>query len=179
MIADRYPTDCWLTPYARVDLSTIEGKGLSATAPIYRGDVVIRLGGQLIDDATLGTLAPPYSSLTIRKGLNLLLDPSHPVRYGNHSCDPNLWHADATTVVARRLVTAGEELTIDYATHTGIETWTMACQCRSAICRGNVTGRDWRLPQLQDAYGDHWSPPLLDRIHAEVLRRAPPAPPGG
>jgi SET domain-containing protein len=41
------------------------------------------------------------------------------VRYGNHSCDPNLWHADVVTITARRDIAAGEELTIDYATHPG------------------------------------------------------------
>jgi hypothetical protein len=43
----------------------------------------------------------------------------------------------------------------------------MNCQCGAAACRGTVTGRDWRLPQLQHAYSQHWSPPLLDRINAE------------
>ncbi len=167
MTAPPYPVHCWLTPRARVGPSHIEGKGLFATAELYECEIVMRLGGQLIDDATLAALAPPYSSLTVDHGLHLLLDPAHPVRYGNHSCDPNLWHTDAVTVVARRNIAPGEELTIDYATHTGIDTWTMICQCASPLCRGTVSGRDWRLPQLREAYGHHWSPPLLDRINSE------------
>jgi hypothetical protein len=160
-----YPTHSWLTRDVQVGPSPIQGQGLFATTQIHLGEVVMRLGGQLIDDATLATLTPPYSSLTVDHGLHLLLDPAHPVRYGNHSCDPNLWHADAVTVVARRNIAAGEELTIDYATHTGIDSWTMACRCGSPLCRSTLTGRDWRLPQLQHAYGLHWSPPLLDRIN--------------
>ncbi len=35
----------------------------------------------------------------------------------NHSCDSNLWMADEATVVARRDIAAGEELTLDYALH--------------------------------------------------------------
>lgn len=166
-----YPRDCWLTPSAMVAASAIEGCGLFATTTISVGEVVMRLGGQVINDAILASLTPPYSSLTVDYGRHLLLDPAHPVRYGNHCCDPNLWHADATTVVARRPIAAGEELTIDYATHTGVDTWTMPCRCGSALCRGTVTGGDWRLPQLHHAYGDHWSPPLLNRINAE--RRVP------
>ena len=171
MATPAYPTRCWLTPKAQVHPSAIEGLGLFAITPISAGEVVMRLGGQLIDDAALARLSPPYSSLTVGNGLHLLLDPAHPVRYGNHSCDPSLWHADATTVVARRHINPGQELTIDYATHTGIETWTMTCHCGSAICRGAVTGRDWQLPHLQRAYGHHWSPPLLDRINTHNAGR--------
>lgn len=162
-----YPDRCWVTPHATVGPSPIQGSGLFATATINTGDVVERLGGAVIDDATLAGLTPPYSSLTIAAGRHLLLDPAHAVRYGNHSCDPNLWHADATTLVARRAIAAGEELTVDYATHTGMPTWTMACRCGATGCRGTVTGQDWRLPELRRAYGDHWSPALLDRINAD------------
>lgn len=171
MATPLYPARCWLTPKAQVRPSAIEGQGLFATTHISADEVAMRLGGQLIDDMTLASLSPPYSSLTVVAGLHLLLDPAHPVRYGNHSCDPNLWHADATAVVARRHIKPGEELTIDYATHTGIETWTMNCHCGSAICRGTVTGQDWRLPGLQRAYGHHWSPPLLDRINTHNAGR--------
>lgn len=164
MTATAYPDRCWLTPKADVRPSAIEGRGLFATTPIITDEVVMQLGGQLIDDTTLAGLSPPYSSLTVASGLHLLIDPAHPVRFGNHSCDPSLWHRDATTIVARRQIKPGEEMTIDYATHTGIQTWTMTCRCGSTICRGTVTGQDWQLPQLQRAYSHHWSPPLLERI---------------
>lgn len=155
-----------LTPSARPRHSPIHGTGLFAVAPIRRGEIVMRLGGRLIDDDELARLTPPYSSLTVEEGVHLLLDPRHPVRYGNHSCDPSLWHQDATTVIARRDISPGEELTIDYATHTGVESWTMPCHCGAPLCRRMVTGRDWRLPRLQAAYGIHWTPPLLARINA-------------
>ncbi|HEY1573958.1 MAG TPA: hypothetical protein VGG05_21625 [Pseudonocardiaceae bacterium] len=59
-----YPDRCWLTPHATVRRSPIQGSGLYATAAINTGDVVERLGGPVIDDATLAGLTPPYSSLT-------------------------------------------------------------------------------------------------------------------
>lgn len=143
-----------------------QGTGLFAVHPITKDETVMRLGGRVIDDDTLAHLTPPYSSLTVAEGVHLLLDPGHPVRYGNHSCDPNLWHQDATTVTARRDIAPGEELTIDYATHTGVESWSMTCDCGTPACRRVVTGKDWRLPHLRAAYGTHWSPPLLQRIQA-------------
>ncbi|MDT0317468.1 SET domain-containing protein [Streptomyces millisiae] len=103
-------------------------------------------------------------SITVGDGW--LIDPAEPVRYGNHSCEPNLWHVDAFTLVARRDIAVGEELTSDYATHTGVDGWAMDCRCGSRRCRGRVTGRDWRLSALRAAYGRHWIPPLLDRIDA-------------
>ncbi|MGN9786455.1 SET domain-containing protein [Nonomuraea sp. ZG12] len=163
-MSETYATDCWLTPSAQPRFSPIHGTGLFAVERIHQDEVVMRLGGQVITDETLAGLPQPYSSLTVEEGLHLLLDPAHPVRYGNHSCDPDLWHHDATTVVARYDISPGQELTIDYATHTGVGAWSMACRCGSPLCRRTVTGEDWRLPHLQAAYGDHWSLPLLQRI---------------
>jgi hypothetical protein len=57
---------------------------------------------------------------------------------------------------ARRDIAAGEELTSDYATSTRSSSFVMACSCRSPLCRGTVTGDDWRLPSLQLRYGSHF-----------------------
>ncbi|SES39079.1 SET domain-containing protein [Actinokineospora terrae] len=154
----------WLHPDVEVAPSPVAGLGLFATAPIPAGTVVERLGGEVIDDARLAALTPPYSSLTVAEGTHLLIDPDHPVRYGNHSCDPNLWHTDATTITTRRDIPLGAELLIDYATHTGQETWRMHCTCPSPLCRREITGTDWRSPTLRTRYSGHWSPVLLARF---------------
>lgn len=169
-----YEADCWLSPSAQPQHSPIHGTGLFAIKQIRQDEVVMRLGGRVITDEILARLTPPYSSLTVAEGIHLLLDPAHPVRYGNHSCDPTLWHGDAATVIARRDVDPGEELTIDYATHTGVEAWSMACRCDTPLCRGVVTGNDWRLSRLQDTYGTHWSSPLLERIKAAAVDHSSP-----
>lgn len=157
-------------PDIRVARSPIQGLGLFAAASLPAGTVAVRIGGEVIDDARLAALdetAEPYSSICVAEGTHLLLDPAHPVRYGNHSCDPNLWHTGATTLVLRRDVPAAAELTVDYATHTGMPGFTMPCSCGAAACRRVVSGEDWRRPDLRAAYGDHWSPPLLARIRHE------------
>ena len=115
------PPACWLSERAETRRSPIEGLGLFATAPIAAGEIVVRLGGVLIDGAALARLEPPYSSVTLDEDAHLLIDPAHPVRYGNHSCDPNLWHLDALTIAARRDIAAGEELMVDYGTHTSTD----------------------------------------------------------
>jgi uncharacterized protein len=98
--------------------------------------------------------------------LHLVLPPNRPNGKGNHSCDPNLWWTGPYTLTARRDIPAGEELTNDYATSTGVAGFTMSCQCRAACCRGTVTGLDWQRRDLQERYGEHWVPGLLHRIRA-------------
>ncbi|SDM15920.1 hypothetical protein [Nonomuraea jiangxiensis] len=79
-------------------------------------------------------------------------------------------------MIARCDISPDQELTIDYATHTGVESWSMVCHCDTLLCRRVVTGHDWRLSRLQAAYGTHWTPPLLERITGGPPHQ-PPAPP--
>jgi 8-oxo-dGTP pyrophosphatase MutT (NUDIX family) len=164
--------DCWLHPSVEVRVSRIEGRGLFATSALTAGTVVARLGGRLADtavmrdlvaDATAGRSAY-VDTITVLDDLHLVLPPRRPVGYGNHSCDPALWHTDAFTLAARRDLAPGEELTVDYATQTAEAGFVMACRCGSALCRGRVTGADWRRPELQERYGERWVPALLARI---------------
>ena len=163
----RYPKRSWIDPRVTTEASAIEGLGLFATSSIDADEEVIVNGGRVVSDDELNAIidtVDTYSALAIADGLNLLQADEDLVRYGNHSCDPNLWLADEITLIARRDIVAGEELTTDYATMTGFEDWSMACHCGTVICRGVVTGADWKLPALQTRYRGHFSPFLNDRI---------------
>lgn len=83
---------------------------------------------------------------------------------GNHSCDPNTWWSGHYTLVARRPILVGEELTNDYATSTDTDDFVMACRCQTALCRMTVTGSDWQRRDLQNRYSSHWIPSILSRI---------------
>jgi hypothetical protein len=115
-----YPAASWLSPEVEVRRSGIEGFGLFAVRGLAAGTVVERLGGRVIDDAELAALEPPYSSLTVAEGVHLLLDPAHPVRYGNHSCAPNLWHVDATTIALRTDVAVADHRLRDPHRRAGV-----------------------------------------------------------
>ncbi|MEV4172019.1 SET domain-containing protein [Nonomuraea sp. NPDC049709] len=163
--------DCRLHPHLEVRPSPIEGAGLFATAPIPAGTVVARLGGRLVTGERLAELfaAPgrPYvDTITVAAGLHLVLPPGRPIGKSNHSCDPNLWWTGPYTLAARRDLHPDEEVTNDYATSTAQPGFTLDCRCGTALCRGRVTGEDWRRPELRDRYGEHWIPALLDLIHA-------------
>lgn len=88
----------------------------------------------------------------------------------NHGCDANVWMADEVTLVARRLVAAGEELTADYALWELDREWVspFRCRCGAPECRGVITGRDWEDPELQRRYAAHFHPVLNARIGAPV-----------
>jgi uncharacterized protein len=174
---DRLPPEpdpeCWLHPEVEIGPSSIAELGLFARAAIERGAIVSRLGGRLVTGKELRQIFteaaqqpdhPYVDTITVGEDLHLVLPSGQSNHYGNHSCDPNLWWADAYTLVARRPIMAGEELTSDYATSTGIADFAMACSCGSSLCRGVITGEDWCRTELQARYGDHWIPVLLDRI---------------
>ncbi|MCA2212240.1 SET domain-containing protein [Jidongwangia harbinensis] len=161
--------DCWLHPDVEVRDSPIEGSGLFARAPIPAGTVVSRLGGRLVTTAELDRLiadpdGPYVDTITAGADTHLVLPPRRDNGYGNHGCDPNLWWVGRYALAARRDIGAGEELTNDYGTSTGVAGFAMACRCGSARCRGVVTGDDWRRPDLRRRYGRHWIPALLARI---------------
>ena len=134
-----------------------------------------RLGGSLVSGAELQAAlaaaasdpAHPYiDTITVDDDLHLVLPPRRRNGYGNHSCDPNLWWLDSYTLAARRDIAAGEELTTDYATSSGVAGFRMDCSCGSPRCRTVITGSDWQRPELQRRYGEHWVPGLLKRIRA-------------
>lgn len=161
--------ECWLHDDVAVGPSAIAGRGLFATAPIPQGTAVSRLGGRLCSTAELRELlaGPDYvDSIAVGDDVHLLLAPGNRNRFGNHSCEPNLWWTDAYTLSTRRDIAAGEELTSDYSTSTADPQFFLRCHCESYRCRQMVTGDDWRIPQLQKAYAGHWLPSLQKLIDA-------------
>lgn len=168
--------DCWLHPAVEVRSSPIGGHGLFATAAIAEGTAVSRVGGRLVTEAELiaefqaaaAQPEPTYiDTISVAADLHLVLPPRRDNGYGNHSCDPNLWWTDAYTLTARRDIAAGEELTNDYGTSAGLADFVMPCNCGTPLCRGSVTGEDWRIAELRGRYGRHWVPMLLARIDCE------------
>jgi hypothetical protein len=167
------PTEVWIDPRLGVLESPIEGRGLFFTESLAAGTVVVGLGGRLVSSAELSELireadADPSASyvdtITVYDDAHLVL-PSHtPIHFGNHSCDPTLWHVGPYELATRRAVLAGEEATTDYGTTSGAEGFQMTCRCGAAACRAVVTSVDWKRVELQERYRGHWVPALQKRI---------------
>jgi hypothetical protein len=159
----------WLDPRVEVRPSTIHGLGLFARDPIRAGVALELLGGTIVSHAEVRSIIAGggrYDGIALDAERDLMIEPSDwPGIHGNHSCDPNLGMADAVTIEARRDVSAGSELLIDYAMFTLDPDWSMRCKCGSGLCRGRVTGDDWRRPELQRRYRGHFAPVLERLIH--------------
>jgi hypothetical protein len=96
-----------------------------------------------------------------------VLPPGRLNNRGTHSCDPNLWWIEEVTLASRRDIDRAEELTNDYGTSSGSTNFRVESGCGSRLCRRAIAGDDWRLPELQARYADHWVPVLLRRIRAQ------------
>jgi uncharacterized protein len=172
---DREPPriEVWSDDRVLLRDSPIEGRGLFAEDGFDEGDVVLRLAGRLVDSVELQALfdaaakdplAIYIDTITVFEDVHLVLPPATMLHFANHSCDPNLWHSGPYEVVARRPIQAGEELSIDYATHSGADGLMMDCRCGTPICRRLITSADWQIPELQHRYRGHWTPALEARI---------------
>lgn len=164
---DYLPTT-WYDPRAEIRLSSIQGNGMAATRPIHAGETVVVIGGTVLTTAQFQAFtatATRYNAVQIGEDAHLVDLPTAPGGM-NHSCDSNLWMADEVTVVARRDIAAGEELTIDYALQSGLPVDLLGtpCRCGSPSCRGVITGNDWQRKELQERYQGHFSPFLNERI---------------
>ena len=83
--------------------------------------------------------------------------------FSNHSCDPNIGVRGQIVFVAMRKISAGEELTHDWAT-TDDDEYEMECRCGTLSCRKIITGKDWQKPELQERYRGYISQYLESKI---------------
>jgi len=91
------------------------------------------------------------------------------VDFINHSCDPNCGFSDGATLVAMREILPGEAVTFDYAMSDTNSFIAFECRCGSSSCRGQMSGNDWKLPQLQQRYAG-WFAPHVARLIADSQR---------
>lgn len=159
-VAEEFPRS-WLDPRIEIAGPGMDGRGLIAREPFGAGEVVVVLAGlhatgqQAQELASRNAAAP--RPIMLDNDAYLLQAPDDEATYANHSCDPSLWVDLEFFLIARREISAGDELTIDYATVIADPAWQMACRCGSPSCRGMIRGDDWRLPDLQARYAGHFA----------------------
>ncbi len=172
-------TETWFDPRLRFGDSLIHGRGILSSAPIEKGERVLVWGDCYTDRE--GARKALLAGMGIMQWDEDLFSYECELQYTdesgtkgdpfaiNHSCDANCWMADARTLEARRDIQAGEELTVDCAFWEAddhfVSEW--ECNCGSELCRGRITGRDWRKREVQERYRGHFSPLMERRIEEE------------
>jgi SET domain-containing protein len=172
-----YLPQTWTDPRIEFKKSRISGYGMFAREPFKQGEAVCIVGGSVMTDSEFAAFQATHrfhNSIQIDENLHLVEDPEVTRDLEgsmNHSCDSNAWMGDEATLVARRHIEAGEEVTVDYALFTTQPTWMLdnRCHCGSPHCRRIITGDDWRQADVQERYRNHFSPFINRRI--ERLRK--------
>lgn len=141
--------------------------GLFATQSIQKDELLAMWGGRVVSYEEYEQLTPFFKSHGLQIWDHLFQVPlleGDPADYFNHSCNPNAGFNTPISLVAMRDIAVGEELCFDYAMSEDNHFDEFACGCGSSACRGQVTGKDWQIPELQERYFGYFSPYLQARI---------------
>ena len=162
----------YLAPGLVARRSVSEGLGVFTIRPVVAGEVLCVWGGEIVPTSRLVDLPEGRRRFAVQVEDDLyLVTPllgTGAADLVTHSCDPSALLSGALTLVARRDLATGEELTFDYGTSDSNPYLGFVCRCGAAGCRGRVTGDDWRDPELQTRYGEAFAPHILRRIRAEA-----------
>lgn len=132
------------------------GFGIFAAEALKRGEVVFRgeeRPQRLVSQAHVLAHWDPASVEVFRRyaypvgGDVFILWPSDPADWApqNHSCAPNTAFA-GLDVIALADISAGDELTIDYATFCAADMPAFECRCGAPACRGTIRGGRTTIP---------------------------------
>ena len=144
------------------------GFGIFALEKIPSGELLCMWGGSIVELEEFDILPSDIKTHGIQVEdflfqVNLTQD-FDPTEYFNHSCDPNAGLNSPISLVAMRDIQVGEEVCFDYAMSDSGPADEFTCACGAPNCRGEVTGNDWMLPDLQERYNGYFSPYLQRRI---------------
>jgi SET domain-containing protein len=161
------PVTMWFDRRIVMRASPIHGTGVFATHPIRAGERLIWVSGGIVytsEDWRTGRVPldpEQYNEGQIGDDL-FIATPKSLYYYVNHSCDPNILN-----YTAWRDIQAGKEITTDYAYCEASPNYRLEpCACGSRLCRGRVTGDDWKLPELQQRYRGYFTPHIERLIQA-------------
>ena len=150
-----------LHPAIRLGPSAIQGIGLIADRPISWGEIVWALDRNVpiwsLSDVELWPRErqEEFDKYSFQCGEDRFALTDGAERYMNHSCDPNTWWMDDTTLVACRDIQVSEEVTYDYTTCDIARQYTRSCNCGSKYCRKTITNNDYLDAEWQRKHGTH------------------------
>jgi uncharacterized protein len=141
-------------------------KSLTTLQKIMKDDIVWTLdkNEKVLSKEERDKLPPDIRKLAFqyKDGYIVVTDGS---QFMNHSCDPNLWWKGDESLIAKRDITKGEELTYDYST-ADVGDWVAGwdCMCGSDNCRKRITGNDCLSKDFRNNYKGHLPSWVLEYI---------------
>lgn len=160
---------CYRSPKTEIRPSPLGGVGFFATHNIIRNEVVAIKTGHIVTADNLPDIIETAGDYALQIHENYYLSPvlkdelEKMAIFINHSCNPNIGFDGQITYVAMRDISPGEELCHDYAMER-TDSYSLDCFCRSQYCRHTITGNDWKIPELQQRYGNYFSSYILRKI---------------
>lgn len=118
-----------------VQKSRIHGRGVFAKKDFNPGDFICYIKGERhfkVNKDIKDALANPD---WVGIGHNIWIDPIPPYKFLNHSCDSSGSIKGAVTIVARKRIKKGDEVTLDYSLIEEDPLWEMRCSCGVKDCR--------------------------------------------
>lgn len=156
-----------LSSRVRADFCGVAGeRRMVATATIAAGCLVAVFGGQLRSGCLVGGASLQPFPLQVEEDAFLWSANLSPARWIGHACEPNTGLVGAVSLVALKEILPGQPIAFDYGTCLGSSAVAFDCACGRPLCRGRITGEDWRRPDLWARYEGYFSPYLGRRIDA-------------
>ena len=163
------PIRSWRSPSIEVRDGAVAGLGVFAVQPIQAGLIVAVKAGHIVHREEVLRLTAEIGDQSLQIHDDLYLSPrtadevdETAIRI-NHSCDANVGFRGQVIYVAMRDIAVDEELCHDYAMDR-TDDYRLECRCGADVCRGVVTGDDWRLPEVQARYEGFF----LEYVNAKI-----------
>lgn len=170
---NQYLSRTWINPKLKAGKSKIHSEGVFTGEKISEGEKVMEFAGELISKEEAFSGNYRSRSIWIVDTDRYLALPKSDTKESldeniNHSCDANTWLIDEVTIVAKRDIETGEEITLDQGT------WNFEdvaytdnkepCSCGAKDCRKVLTENDWKIPSVQEKYKGHFHPLIQKMI---------------
>lgn len=152
-----------------------KGLGVFTGTAVRKGDVIgIAAGGRIVPAHKIPNLHATIGDFTHQIHEDFHWAPVDELEIDtldrmNHSCEPNVGIIGDMTFVALRDTEKDEELCWDYAMSEFGE-YEFPCLCETSLCRGKLTGNDWRRLDVRLRYYPDYFTTVLRRKIAEDLR---------
>lgn len=129
------------------------GRGLFARRKLEKGDKIFNFTGKLINFKQTLDRADDFGD-PLQVGKDLYINLEEPMRFINHSCNPNTGIKDDITLIALKDIQKGEEIYFDYSTSMDEDHWIMQCKCGEANCRKVIKDFKYLPFQVKKKYLD-------------------------